>query len=68
MKGGESMAKKGMSTATGVVAGMMMAGAVGLLMSNGKRGVKRALKRTASAVENATDKIQMKVDSMKKML
>ena len=68
MKGGEKMAKKGMNTATGVVAGMMMAGAVGLLMSNGRRSVKKMVKRTANAVGSATDKIQAKVDAVKKMM
>ena len=49
---------KAMMTAAGVVAGMAIGGAMGVLMSNGKLKPRKVAKKTAKAMDNIGDAMQ----------
>lgn len=49
---------KAMMTAAGVVAGMAIAGTVGVLMSSGKLKPRRMVRKTAKAMDNIGDAMQ----------
>lgn len=49
---------KAMMTAAGVVAGMAIGGAMGVLMSSGKLKPRKVAKKTARAMDNIGDAMQ----------
>lgn len=49
---------KAMMTAAGVVAGIAIAGTVGVLMSNGRMKPRKIAKKTAKAMDNIGDAMQ----------
>ena len=49
---------KAMMTAAGVVAGMAIAGTVGVLMSSGKLKPRRMVRKTTKAMDNIGDAMQ----------